>query len=55
MGNAEKALMEKVFEKLSLTARGYYKILKVARTIADMEESRSITERHIKEAVTYRV
>lgn len=55
LGNAEKALMEKVFEKLSLTARGYYKILKVARTIADMEESRSITERHIKEAVTYRV
>ncbi len=51
---AEK-MMQRAFEKLSLSARGYHKILKVARTIADMEEAANITEAHIAEALAYRV
>ncbi|MBR3040794.1 MAG: YifB family Mg chelatase-like AAA ATPase [Lachnospiraceae bacterium] len=47
-------LMEKAFEKLSLSARGYHKILKVSRTIADLEESKLITAKHITEAIGYR-
>ena len=46
--------MEKAFEKFSLTARGYYKILKVARTIADIDGSKEIKSAHIGEAVAYR-
>ena len=50
-----KQLMELAYEKLNLTARTYYKILKVARTIADLEGEDSIQEMHIKEAIGYRM
>lgn len=50
---AQKVL-EKVFKTLSLSARSYDKVLKVARTIADLEGSRLIEEIHILEAVGYR-
>lgn len=46
--------MGKVYEKLGLSVRGYYKILKTARTIADLESSEKIRENHISEAVCYR-
>ncbi|MDO5403284.1 MAG: YifB family Mg chelatase-like AAA ATPase [Eubacteriales bacterium] len=49
----EKILKEG-YEKMQLTARGYYKILKTARTIADIEESKEITYEHVAEAVGYR-
>ena len=49
-----KVLMEKVYEKLTLGARGYHKILKVARTIADLEQKDVISARHLTEAVAYR-
>ena len=49
-----KLMMEKVYEKLRLGARGYHKILKVARTIADLEEKEIINVRHLTEAVGYR-
>lgn len=48
-------IMKKAFTKLSLTARSYYKILKVARTIADMDGCDDIAERHLREAIGYRV
>ncbi|MBR5636452.1 MAG: magnesium chelatase, partial [Pseudobutyrivibrio sp.] len=42
------------YEKYSLTARTYHKVLKVARTIADMDESETITRIHLQEALLYR-
>lgn len=41
-------------EKLNLSARGYFKMLKVARTIADLENSNQITSAHIAEALSFR-
>ena len=46
--------MERMYQKMSLTARTYHKILRVARTIADCEESKQIHVRHLSEAVCYR-
>lgn len=54
MTNSAKELLNSAFEKYQLTARGYHKIVKVARTIADMSESEIIDEEHIGEAVFYR-
>ena len=50
----EEKLMEKVFRKLELSARGYHKVLKVARTIADLDGSERIREPHLMEALGYR-
>lgn len=48
------ALLERSFESLGLSARAYDKILRVARTIADLDKSDNITTEHIIEAVQYR-
>lgn len=50
----QEQYMEKIYKKLELTARSYHKILKVARTLADMEEAKKITMQHLNEAVCYR-
>ena len=42
------------FEKLNLSMRGYYKILKVARTIADLSEADNIEKMHIIEAIQFK-
>ena len=47
-------LLETSFEKLNLSARAYNRVLKVSRTIADLEGAESISVRHIAEALQYR-
>ena len=54
LGKQEEAYMEEIYEKMALTARTYHKILRVARTIADLNEKKSIDITHLMEAVCYR-
>ncbi|MCE2509505.1 MAG: YifB family Mg chelatase-like AAA ATPase [Alphaproteobacteria bacterium] len=49
-----KALLGEAVEKLKLTARGYHRILRVARTLADLEGSDNVNRLHIAEALTFR-
>lgn len=49
-----EVLIKAVFEKLNLSMRGYHKLLKVARTIADLENVDIIEKAHVQEAVMYR-
>ena len=47
-------LLAKAFDKMGLTARGATRILKVARTIADLAGSESVLPAHVAEAIRYR-
>jgi len=51
---ASLRLLEKSVEKLGLSARAYHRILKIARTIADMDSVNNIALSHVAEAVQYR-
>ena len=50
----EEDYLQEIYQKLKLSVRGCHKILKVARTIADLEERSSIEKRHLGEAAGYR-
>ncbi|HEY9111041.1 MAG TPA: YifB family Mg chelatase-like AAA ATPase, partial [Rhodanobacteraceae bacterium] len=54
LGDAERTLLERAMEKLSLSARAYHRVLRVARTIADLAGSERIGREHLAEAVQYR-
>jgi magnesium chelatase family protein len=53
LGEEEKKMLADMFRTLDLSARAYHRILKVARTIADVEESSEIKKEHLAEAVCY--
>lgn len=55
LGVQEEKFMRQAFERMSLTARTYYKVLCVARTIADLEEADEISLVHLREALSYRM
>ncbi len=54
IGEDSKVLLEKAIDKLGLSARAYTRILKISRTIADLEGVEAITPAHISEAIQYR-
>ena len=54
LGEKEREYMERMFTVMHLSARGYHRILKVARTIADLDGYGEIGEEHLSEAICYR-
>ncbi len=54
LGNEEKQILETAFTKLGFSARAYNRILKLARTIADLDNKENIELKHITEAIKYR-
>ena len=52
--DAGSALLKQAIAKLGLSARGYHRVRKVARTIADVDRSGGILSSHIGEAIQYR-
>ena len=54
IGSKEQKLLEQVYQQMELSMRSLHRILKVARTIADLDESTEITEVHLSEAICYR-
>lgn len=54
LGKEEQNLLEQAFNKMNLSARAYHRILKVSRTIADLDDSENILVKHLSEAICYR-
>ncbi len=49
-----RQLLQRVMDKLNLSARAYHRIIKIARTVADLAAQEAIDQQHIAEALTYR-
>jgi magnesium chelatase family protein len=54
LAGAEQRLLDKAMQQLQLSMRGYHRLLRVARTIADMDGCEKILTPHLAEALTYR-
>jgi len=54
LSNASTQLLDQAMEQLKLSARAYHRILKLARTIADLNGSENISAQHLSEAISYR-
>ncbi len=54
LNEGSEKLLEHAMEELELSARAYHKILKLARTIADLDAAETIAEEHISESIQYR-
>lgn len=52
--SAGNEILKRAMDKLGLSARAYDRILKVARTIADLERSQTVTSMHLAEAIQFR-
>jgi magnesium chelatase family protein len=55
MGEKEARLLEQAMQRLRLSARAYHRVLRVARTIADLAGSESLQAAHLTEAITFRL
>ena len=55
LDDAGKQFVKRMLEKSFISARGYYRMLKTARTIADLEGSDKVTNNHLSEAFQYRI
>ena len=55
MTNEAVVVLKRAAVKFNLSARSYYRLIKVSRTIADLDQSLAIYDKHINEAVQYRL
>ena len=51
---AGRDLLTQAAERMKLSARGYHRVLRVARTLADLDAAASVARAHVAEALSYR-